>query len=463
MAACASARTGSGPVPADLVITHVHVVDVKSGRVLPEQTVLIAGNRIVQLGHASRARIPKGGQVVDARGMYLIPGLIETHGHPMIPMAVDAARTTSDTLALLGAYISYGVTGVREAGAFRPNTIRRLVELRGAAESGTLLIPRLYVSGSVARPALEVHDAPDPVDLTRRYIAAGVDGIKLRQGLSNAELEAVISEAGRAGLPAFGHTSDSGRESDPDYTLQAVRWGAQGVMHVLGIAPVGRGSGPEPPALPRFGEENWQAWWLWLVRHWLHTDEGATRTLIDTMVAHGAWLEPTLATVDYIETTERYREHPGNRLLSFPYEEVRSWVPRYAGEDLALYRAAVEQMHAFVRRFYEAGGMVLAGSDGTPAPAVGLHEELRLLVEAGLPPAAALQAATLNAARAFGWEERLGTVSPGKLADLVLLGANPLEDVTNTQKIEAVVLNGRFLDRQALDALLAQAEQAANR
>ena len=96
-------------------------------------------------------------------------------------------------------------------------------------------------------------------------------------------------------------------------------------------------------------------------------------------------------------------------------------------------------------------------------PGISLHEELRLFVEAGFTPMEALQAVTLNPARFLGKEKELGTIERGKLADLVLLDANPLEDIRNTQKINAVVLNGRLLDRKALDKLLAQAEAAANK
>ena len=110
----------------------------------------------------------------------------------------------------------------------------------------------------------------------------------------------------------------------------------------------------------------------------------------------------------------------------------------------------------FIKRFYEAGGMVLAGTDEAPFPPFGVTEEMRLLVDAGLTPLAALQAATINAARAMHWEDRLGSVEVGKLADIVLLDANPLEDITNVRKIHAVVADGRFLDRTTLDAFLSR-------
>jgi imidazolonepropionase-like amidohydrolase len=138
-------------------------------------------------------------------------------------------------------------------------------------------------------------------------------------------------------------------------------------------------------------------------------------------------------------------------------QPVADFMRVYEGRDLQLLRATLERQMAFVKRFHEAGGLVVAGTDNHPAPGFGIHDEMRLLVEAGLPPLAALQAATLNAARVLGWLDRLGTIAPGKLADLALLDANPLEDIRNTRAIHAVILNGRVMERAELDALLTPA------
>jgi imidazolonepropionase-like amidohydrolase len=111
-------------------------------------------------------------------------------------------------------------------------------------------------------------------------------------------------------------------------------------------------------------------------------------------------------------------------------------------------------MQAFVRDFQASGGMLLTGTDMSPWPGAGLHEELRLLVDAGLSPLAALQAATGNSARALGWDGRTGAIAVGLDADLVLLDADPLRDIANTTRIRAVVRAGHLLDRAALDRLL---------
>jgi imidazolonepropionase-like amidohydrolase len=150
-------------------------------------------------------------------------------------------------------------------------------------------------------------------------------------------------------------------------------------------------------------------------------------------------------------------------LLWTSYEQVRTGFPAFAGEDLNLARQGFKRMQAFVRRFHAAGGTLLAGTDMSPWPGAGLHEELRLLVESGLSPLAALQAATWNPARALGWDGRTGTVAVGLDADLVLLDANPLDDITNTTRIWAVVRAGQVLDRTTLDRLLAVGDTARGR
>jgi imidazolonepropionase-like amidohydrolase len=120
--------------------------------------------------------------------------------------------------------------------------------------------------------------------------------------------------------------------------------------------------------------------------------------------------------------------------------------PEYAGDDLATYQRAYRQMQEFVRRFHEAGGVLVAGTDGLPIPGFGMQEELRLLVEAGVPPLAALQAATRNAAAAWRRGDEFGTLEAGKAADLVILRGDPLADITQTTNIGHVVKAGVVFD-----------------
>jgi imidazolonepropionase-like amidohydrolase len=136
---------------------------------------------------------------------------------------------------------------------------------------------------------------------------------------------------------------------------------------------------------------------------------------------------------------------------------MREGFPTVQGPELQRYSESFTRMKAFVRRFHEAGGIVTAGTDCVPLCGYGIHDELRLLVEAGLTPAAALRAATTDAARVLGWADRVGSIRETMLADLVVLTANPLHDIRNVTRVDAVVREGRYLDRTTLDGLLSKA------
>ena len=223
-------------------------------------------------------------------------------------------------------------------------------------------------------------------------------------------------------------------------------------MHIAGIGPAGV---LEPRQLSATG---WRRDWLGLYLHWLDASATEEARLLDALLASGAWLEPTF-TADAVDLyDEWYRDRPENQLLEeltgFSYDQWLEGLPNFEGSDLELARQGLTRAQAFLRRFHEAGGLVLAGTDYLPWPAAGLHEELRLLVDAGLTPLAALQAATRNAALALGWEARTGTITIGREADLVLLDGNPLADISNTRRIAGVWARGRHYDRAQLDAML---------
>jgi hypothetical protein len=224
-------------------------------------------------------------------------------------------------------------------------------------------------------------------------------------------------------------------------------------MHVAGAGPA------ESEKSRTVAAEGWQRTWLSLYLLWLDTSDGQEQRFIQAVLSHHAWLEPTLAVESFILYDERYRDRPENRLLWAPYKETRAGFPIFVGTDLALARDGFKRMQRFVGRFQAAGGIVLAGTDMSPWPGAGLHEELRLLVESGLTPSAALQAATSNAAHALGWDERTGTIGAGRDADLVLLDADPLQSIANSTRIRAVFRAGQMLDRAALDRLAAVSRQ----
>jgi erythromycin esterase len=425
---------------ATLAITGVHVVDVESGTLHRDQTVLIGGDRIMAVGPADSIDIPPQVRVVDGRGKYLIPGLIDTHTH--LSWDMDNLPGWRRITHGLARQLAHGVTAVREAST--RGLERRQLEVRAAPGEFDFLLPRIYVSGRIDPAAVARYGAADSRDLTRQLVALGVDGLKIRNDLTLHEVQGVIAEARAAGVPVYGHAYA--------YPLGAVEAGIDGVMHVDGLLVLPAGGHPLPP--PR-DTTDWAAAWLHTMSGWLHRDVAAGDDLLRAMVARGTWLEPTLAVFAWIAEPEYYRDHPA-RYRGVSYEQLREGFPTPTGAAAAEARAAVAEMGKFVARFHELGGVIIAGTDSYVLDGMDLHEELRLLVRSGLTPAVALQAATINAARALSWDDRLGAIRAGYLADLVLLEANPLDDILNTRRIRAVVHGGRYLDRAALDGLPAE-------
>jgi imidazolonepropionase-like amidohydrolase/Tol biopolymer transport system component len=451
LAACGP-RLATSAAETDLAITNVNVVDVLDGRVLPGRTVLVSRDVITDVGIREGTLVPAGALQIDAGGRFLMPGLIDTHVHVAWAAGSQALDSVMPTL------LAAGVTTARDAGGLGKE--RELLAYARAVERGEVLGPRLVVSGMVSHPNVARHGVADIAELVRELARIGVHGLKIRRALSEEELRVILREASAAGLPVYGHTYDWHREQDEEYTLLAAQLGAAGVMHISGMPPPGPTRPVAPPA-PRSDAESWQDWWLYMATHWLHTDAGVERALIDTLVARGVWIEPTLVTEDWLAFPERYRAAWLALGLPGSYEEFRAYFPAWTGQELEDFQAAYERMKDFLRRFHQAGGLVVAGSDCLPSCDTGIHAELELLVSAGLSPAAALGAATLGAARALGREGSLGAVAPGLLADLLLLDANPLDDIRATRRIAAVIAGGRYLDGAALDRLARPAGQAA--
>ena len=419
---------------APIAIRQVTVIDGTGAAPMPNATVIIQGQRIAAIGPSDRVRIPENATVIEARGKYLIPGLIDTHAH------IASSIGTPKLDRMLAFALAHGVTGLRDASGIGRE--RELVALRERIERGEVMAPRLYVSGTGSPQNIGRHQATDLADLVRRLRQLGVDGIKLRN-INSAQADTIIRAARAAGIPAFGHTY--GPDPIGDFTTRALVAGATGVMHVNGL-------GPAQQLQPRSViAADWQKSWLALHLKWIDASAGEETSLVELFLRNNAWLEPTLTIIAFDSHDEWYRDRPETRIAERvwgqSYDELRVGYPKFTGTDLELARQGFTRMQAFVRRFADAGGQVITGTDMTPWLSAGVHEELRLLVDAGLSPMAALQAATRNSARALGWDSRTGTIVVGRDADLVLLDANPLEDITNSRRIHAVLRAGRVVDR----------------
>jgi imidazolonepropionase-like amidohydrolase len=447
-AALADAPASATP-PQDataLVFMDVTVIDATGAAPQPHMTVVITGERITALGATGTIALPAHAHVIQAEGHYLIPGLWDMHVHLQDPSG-----------AFLPLYVAHGVTGVRDVGL----EMASIERFRQAMQDGTLIGPRIKAAGAMitnpsAWHAIEQLASPDLVQLEarRRIVVAtpdearqavqdiaqsGADFIKLHDTESRATFFAVADEAQQVGLPVMGHHPLNG------LTLREI---ADARFHSL-------------EHMYDFPGE-------------LDTlDAAARQELYPYFVQNDMAFVPTfVAVVNF------------SQLYSAPTVEARMALA--LADDRAKYMAPAvqEQWHfvltlipelppfpleaagTYLAEMHQAGVRIMPGTDVTvPAvfPGSSLHEELaQLVTRVGMTPQEALQSATRSPAEFFGMQETLGTIETGKIADLVLLAANPLEDIANTQKIKAVVVNGRLLDRAMLDTLLTQAEALAH-
>lgn len=444
--------------PTSYAFTHVTIIDATGAPPQPDMTLVVMGAHIGALGKDGKVRIPANAQVIDASGKFLIPGLWEMHAH-----------TVGDWFLPL--YLANGITGVRDMG----NDAQAEMQLRRKwTESGTVS-PRLVSAGPIVdgpRPIWPFSIAVANAEEGRRAVSTikrDFDFVKVYSLLPREAYFAIADEAKKQKIPFAGHVPMSVS------ALEASDAGQKSIEHLEGVL---LASSSDEAALmkkaadvlkqpdPRTSAPPVR---LALATRAMETyDEMKARQLFARFVKNGTWQVPTLTVLRalaYLDDPDFIKDP---RLKYVPAPFRLGWNPdndfRLKGrtaEDWANVKKVYRKQLEIVGAMNRAGIALLAGTD-TPNPycfpGFSLHDELALLVQAGLTPMEALQTATRNPARFLGREKELGTIQTGKLADLVLLDANPLADIRNTQRINAVMLGGHLLKKEVLQKLLADVE-----
>jgi imidazolonepropionase-like amidohydrolase len=447
----------SGEVPARLALTHVTLVDVRDGTTHADTTVLIAGDRIESVGPTSAIRLPKHTRVVNAGGQFLIPGLWDMHVHAL--WDADRAR------AFLPLFLANGVTGVREMGG--PMPVADQVRWRQDVAKGSVLGPRLVIAGpfvdgphAIWPGSVKVSTAEEGRQAVDSLQSAGVDFIKVYSQIPRAAYLAIAEEARKDRIPFVGHVP---LEVD---VSEASTEGQKSIEHLMGILLHCSSKADELKADLMRGVNINQ-----LNDQMVDTyDPEKAATLFALFVKNGTWHTPTLTIRHARPYLQELQAEDDSRLKYIPKSIVDGWVAKDDKRQPASAEVAASRKRLFQKETEVVGAMrragvrFLAGTD-TPNPfcfpGFSLHDELGFMVKAGFTPLEALQASTINPAEFLGLSDSLGTIEKSKIADLVLLEADPLKDIANTKKITAVITNGRFLDRTALDGLLAVAASAA--
>jgi len=451
-----------------LVLTHVTVIDATGSPAKPDMSVVIRDHRIIAIGQ-TRSAPPKDAEVVDATGKFLIPGLWDMHVH------------TGRGDVFFPLYIANGVTGVRDMGGDLEDPSGELSSLsaryvqlslwREAIEEGSLLGPRMVMAGFLidgfkwpgniaATNAEEGHEA---VDVLKRI---GVDFIKVKSFLSRDVYLSIAADAQRQHIVLAGHVPDAVRAAEASDN------GQKSIEHLTGIA-LGC-SAAESQLMDEkrqaFAARDRARYDRIEARATESFDAAVASTLLNTFVRNGTWQVPTLVELrtnalgDLSTNAGQALAKDDPRWAYLPMSLRDLWSKSRSGNVPDGGQELFNGQLSLTRRMHRSGALFMAGTD-SPNPSIlpgfALHDELELLVSAGFSPMEALQAATLNPARYLGKDKYLGTVEIGKLADLVLLDANPLDNISNTQKIRAVIVNGRYLSREKLDAMLAAVQAAA--
>ena len=429
-------------VQGDLAFVGVNVLPMTAPgvpRVVENRTVVVTGRRIASMHPADEVEVADGTEVVEAEGMYLMPGLAEMHGHLPGPRMVS-----SDARNLLFLYIANGVTTVRGMQGERSQ-----LGLRARIARGQSLGPRLFV-GSPSMTGGRVATPAQGAQLAREYNEAGYDLVKMHEGLSPDVFDAVAATAREAGLPFGGHVPD-----------------AVGLRHALGSGQVSIDHldnyvealvpAEDPPAA---------ADGLFGVGALLdQVDMALLPEIVDATRAAGASVVPTMVLWETVffgdrSAAELRAARPEVRYM--PPETVEQWErvvdERAAAGDPETNRRVAALRRRILQALHEGGVPVLLGTDSPQifsVPGFSVHHEMALWVEVGMTPYEVLEAGTRRVAEYFGAADDFGTIEIGRRADLLLLTANPVDDVANVARRGGVMVNGNWWSEARIQDRLA--------
>ena len=446
IAACLSSAgcAASGQTQA-LVIEGGTLIDGSGAAPLENAVVVIEGSRITAVGAKASVTYPARARVINVRGMTVLPGLIDAHIHSL------------DFFPQL--FLHFGVTTVYDTA----NPTDWIIAQRDAVARGRIKGPRMFVTGVVIdgpdgvpdrRDAYRVHvkTAAEARGVARDLLRRGVDLLKVYQNLTPDLLRAIVEEAHAAGTEAVGHSRDAN---------EAIAAGLRFIEHATPIAHATLG---DPVKLKAMDEGR-------LSTPEAHMNPALFPSLVDLMVRNGVFFNPTLTRIwisampkrgEWYREMVGFLERPVYRFI--PAARREFWLTTARGGPSTLpgagarrpddqeMRDGLRKVEAFTSLYAKAGGRVIAGPDSGPSsgPAnmagYAMHVEMEALVDAGLTPMQAILSATKWPAELLRKEKELGTIAPGKLADVIVVDGNPLADIRKTRNIRTVIMNGAVID-----------------
>jgi len=436
-----------------IIIQGGRLVDGTGGRPIDNATIVINDNRITRVAQG-RVDLPKEARIIDASGKTVLPGLIDNHVH---------YRNHSGAL-----FLAHGITSVRDLG----NPVDWILAQRSAVALGKVAGPRIFCAGGgfYGRATADFHMVPanpeEARSMTKRLIERGMDYAKLHLGVPLDIARAVAEEAHAAGFRVTDHLDAS--------ILPYAEAGVDGVEHATGCA--------EATIRSEEGRKKLASIKLWLAKFlgpWTLAERDHFAEVTEFLARKGTFIEPTMvlwgSSLGMRDKWERedYELLKNSGLSYIPEDQRLLWLDHHyvaygvrpkeepeqdvvVGNRYSIYgilpedqlREGHRRLQEFLCQLVKAGGNVVTGTDGGAAviPGISLHRELELMVQAGLSPMQAIQAATKVGADYLGKLSELGTVEEGKLADLIVVRGNPLEDITHARRIDVVIKDGEIID-----------------
>jgi imidazolonepropionase-like amidohydrolase len=442
-----------------VVLEGATLIDGTRARSLEDSVIVLEGNRILRVGQVGDFDYPEHASVTDVSGRFIVPGFINTHAHMF--------ETFPKPL------LAFGITTVRNPGSGAEEGIPGAslgISLRDRLDSGEIVGPRMLTAGPIinnstvftAAPAdataedtgagtnyAEVRSEEDVRAGVRRQAAEGYDFIKLYMGIEPHLLRAAVDEAHTHDIEVIGHLKTTG------WTAAAAS-GVDGLMHSCSEGPTWELM--EPSVRDTY---EWNTWPVSL-RSWAATAEAIAlegplwEALIEALVANGTEVNPTLATLEALYWADDAAHLAGEQPDFAPEGYAARWrdhwesqsnfmaAQGFAYADFTAFKAAFPACQKMIGAMHARGVLLTAGDDvgGWMTPGVSFHRELQLLAEAGISNMDVIQIATRNGAEALGILDEVGTIEPGKRADLVILEQDPIADIRNTQSIVTVIHDG---------------------
>jgi enamidase len=433
------------PVAEHLVFRCKLLINPSSGETLPDAVIETDGGKILRVGKASQFSLPADGKIVDFGDRYIIPGLIDTHGHLYARVDLKSRRWEKTDARLPIFYLAAGVTAIGDPGSMDGE---RDIDLRNRIDSGELPGPRYFLAGEyIDMPPLAVgwmkavHTPEEARAKVDRWAAAGATAIKIYSSAQGEVLRAAIEEAHEHSMRVWAHV---GRVT----FQEAMDMGVDQLFHGAPVMPDTR----RPGITPR----NWTEWAKETAA--LDLSHPKIQTLFRTAAERKVVLTPTAAVSELAEPGDYQKHHMEEQKRFYAPAAWQQINQQLKGPPPSWYPAEVmaeevKKNKEFIRRAHAAGCLLSTGTDYvvlTMLPGWSLWREMEIFAEAGLPPMDVLKAATWNGAYAVGRTDQLGSVEPGKLADFVILRANPLDSISNVRQVHRVVKGGVVYDSEQL-------------